>query len=111
MQNNKKSKVELTGLCVAINCKLCNGESETKATAAVEEEGSFNVQIPSEVKGECFLQLHDALDVPCPGENGLRPSKLVLKSKEEGRHTFVAASGKVFVLVADACIGHLPAIV
>lgn len=31
------------GLSVAIKCKLSNGESETKATAAVEEGGSFNV--------------------------------------------------------------------
>ncbi|CAL9156319.1 unnamed protein product [Musa hybrid cultivar] len=96
MQNNIKSEDGVkAGLSVAIKCKLSNGESETKATAAVEEGGSFNVQIPSELKGECFPQLHDALDVPRPGENGLRPSKFVIKSKEEGRHTFVAASGKL----------------
>ncbi|CAL9160815.1 unnamed protein product [Musa hybrid cultivar] len=102
-QNSIKTEDAVkAGLRVAIKCKVRNEKYETKAAAELDSNGDFNVKLPSELlqdngelKHECFAQIHSKSDAPCPDMNGLNPSKLVLKSKEGGKHTFVAAPGKL----------------
>lgn len=91
------------GLRVAVKCKVSDEKYETKATGELDSNGNFEVKLPSELlldngdlKHECFAQLHNTSNAPCPDKNNaLDPSKLILKSKDEGKHTFVAASGKL----------------
>ncbi|CAL9164915.1 unnamed protein product, partial [Musa hybrid cultivar] len=91
------------GLRVAVKCKVSDEQYETKATGELDSNGNFEVKLPSELlldngdlKHECFAQLHNTSNAPCPDKNNaLNPSKLILKSKDEGKHTFVAASGKL----------------
>ncbi|KAG1354084.1 putative proline-rich protein 4 [Cocos nucifera] len=90
------------GLHVAIQCKTGNGSNETKGVGLLDKSGSFDVQLPSgilrddgELKDECFAQLRGTSEAPCPDNNGVDQSKIVLKSKESGKHTFVLAAGKL----------------
>ncbi|CAL9176070.1 unnamed protein product, partial [Musa hybrid cultivar] len=91
------------GLRVAIKCRDGNEKYEIKATGDLNSNGSFNVKLPTELlqdngelKHECLAQLHSASNAPCPDKNGLNPfSKLILKSREKGKHTFTAAAGKL----------------
>ncbi|RVW96542.1 Proline-rich protein 2 [Vitis vinifera] len=82
------------GLRVTIDCKLANGEFKTRAVGELDEEGKFKVSLPEEIvkdgelKEECFAQLHSASATPCPAHNGLESSKLILKTKVDGKHTF-----------------------
>ncbi|RWW10220.1 hypothetical protein BHE74_00030560 [Ensete ventricosum] len=98
-----KHENAVRGLRVAIKCRDGNEKYEIKATGELDNSGNFNVKLPTvllqdngELKHECLAQLHSASDAPCPDENGLNPSsKLILKSGEKGKHTFIAAAGKL----------------
>ncbi len=96
-QNNIKTSQAFSGLRVTIDCKLANGEIKTRAFGELDEEGKFKVSLPEEIvkddelKEECFAQLHSASATPCPSHNGLENSKLILKTKVDGKHTFSPA--------------------
>ncbi|WOL05925.1 hypothetical protein Cni_G14656 [Canna indica] len=101
-----KNESAVKGLRVVIKCKVSSEKYETKAASELDSKGDFNVKLLSELlqvqdngelKHECFAQLHSSPNAPCPGKNsGLNPnSKLILKSREKGRHTFVIAAGKL----------------
>ncbi|XP_008788366.2 proline-rich protein 4-like [Phoenix dactylifera] len=101
-QKSIEKEEAFKGLHVAIQCKTGNGFHETKGVGLLDKSGSFEVQLPSDVlrddgelKDECFAQLRSASEAPCPDNNGLDQSKVVLKSKESGKHTFVVAAGKL----------------
>ncbi|KAG1354085.1 proline-rich protein 4 [Cocos nucifera] len=101
-QKSIKNEEAFKGLHVAIQCKTGNGFYETKGVGLLDKSGSFDVQLPSsilgddgELKDECFAQLRSASEAPCPDNNGVDQSKIVLKSKESGKHTFVVAAGKL----------------
>ncbi|KAG6524445.1 proline-rich protein 4-like [Zingiber officinale] len=98
-QKNIKSEDAAKGLRVVVKCKVSNEKYETKSVGAVDGNGNFNVKLPSdllqtngELKQECFTQLHNAPNAPCPDKNGLTSpsSKLILKSKG-----IFAAAGKL----------------
>ncbi|URE06906.1 POEI3 - Pollen Ole e I allergen and extensin family protein precursor [Musa troglodytarum] len=98
-----KHEDAVKGLRVAIKCRDGNEKSEIKATGELDSNGNFNVKLPTELlqdngelKHECLAQLHSASNAPCPDKNGLNPtSKLILMSREKGKHTFIAAAGKL----------------
>lgn len=101
-QKSIKNEEAFKGLHVAIQCKTGNGFYETKGVGLLDKSGSFDVPLPSsilgddgELKDECFAQLRSASEAPCPDNNGVDQSKIVLKSKESGKHTFVVATGKL----------------
>ncbi|CAK7329545.1 unnamed protein product [Dovyalis caffra] len=88
-------KVEyFAGLKVTIDCKPENGEFKTRGVGELDEEGKFKVSLPNDVvkdgklKEECYAQLHGASTAPCPTIDGLESSKIVFKSKTDGKHTF-----------------------
>ncbi|RWV92165.1 hypothetical protein GW17_00045487 [Ensete ventricosum] len=96
--------VTVVGATECLDCaqKSIKTEDAVKAATELDSNGDFNVKLPSELlqdngelKHECFAQIHSKSDAPCPDKNGLNPSKLLLKSKEGGKHTFVAVPGKL----------------
>ncbi|XP_042466576.1 proline-rich protein 4-like [Zingiber officinale] len=104
-QKNIKSENAAKGLRVVVQCKVSNEKYETKSVGAVDGNGNFNVKLPSdllqtngELKQECFMQLHNAPNAPCPDKNGLTSpsSKLILKSKgiftAAGKLSFASAT-------------------
>ncbi|EEF33122.1 conserved hypothetical protein, partial [Ricinus communis] len=84
----------VVGLRITIDCKPENGEFKTRGVGELDEEGRFTVGLPShlvkkgKLKEECYAQLHSASAAPCPTHSGLESSKIVLKSKNNGKHTF-----------------------
>jgi hypothetical protein len=79
---------------VTIDCKPANGHFKTRAAGELDEEGKFEVSLPQEIvedgklKEECYAQLHSASALPCPAHDGLQSSKVIFKSKANGKHTF-----------------------
>ncbi|ONK71413.1 uncharacterized protein A4U43_C04F8290 [Asparagus officinalis] len=91
----EKNELAYQGLQVAIKCKTNNGDYELKTSGKLDKNGDYRVQLPTELIGEngdlkqeCFAQLHSVSNAPCPDKNGLNPHKLILKSREDGVHTF-----------------------
>ncbi|KAJ4716730.1 proline-rich protein 4-like [Melia azedarach] len=93
-QSNFKPSQAFSGLRVAIDCKVENGEFKTRGIGELDEEGKFKVSLPQEIvedgklKEECYAQLHSASATPCPAHDGLESSKIVLKTKSQEKHTF-----------------------
>ncbi|ONK71414.1 uncharacterized protein A4U43_C04F8300 [Asparagus officinalis] len=94
-EKNVKNELAYRGLQVAIKCKTHNGDYKIKTSGKLDKNGDYKVQLPTELIGEngdlkqeCFAQLHSVSNAPCPDKNGLNPYKLILKSKEDGVHTF-----------------------
>ncbi|KAI3409438.1 uncharacterized protein J3R85_019332, partial [Psidium guajava] len=93
-QSNVKPSQAFSGIRVSIDCKTTQGEFERRATGELDGEGKFKVSLPQEMveggklKEDCYAQLHSAQATPCPSLDGLESSKIVLKSKANGKHTF-----------------------
>ncbi|KAA8536014.1 hypothetical protein F0562_028492 [Nyssa sinensis] len=93
-ESNVKASEAFSGLSVNIDCKLANGEVKTRGVGKLDEEGKFKISLPQAIvkdgklKEECFAQLHSASAVPCPVHNGIEDSKIVFKSKIDGKQTF-----------------------
>ncbi|XP_010261282.1 PREDICTED: proline-rich protein 4-like [Nelumbo nucifera] len=95
VKNNIKSSHAFSGLRVAIDCKDAKGEFKTRGIGELDNEGKFKVNLPSEIvkengelKEECFAQLYGASNSPCPTHNGLDSSKIILKSKDNGKQKY-----------------------
>ncbi|KAK2632207.1 hypothetical protein EUGRSUZ_L01869, partial [Eucalyptus grandis] len=99
-QRNVKLSQAFSGIRVSIECKTAKGKFEHRAVGELDGEGKFQVSLPEEMveggklKEECYAQLHSAQATPCPAHDGLESSKIVLKSKANGKHTF-GLSGKL----------------
>ncbi|XP_039145980.1 proline-rich protein 4-like [Dioscorea cayenensis subsp. rotundata] len=85
-EKNIKHENAFKGLQIAIKCKVINKLQEpyyvTKATSELNPKGEFIVQLPDDVIGhlddlttQCFAQLHDASNTPCPHQS---PSNIIL---------------------------------
>ncbi|KAJ0009754.1 hypothetical protein Pint_34378 [Pistacia integerrima] len=91
---NFKTSQAVSGLRVTIDCKPENGVFKTRGSGELDAEGKFTVSLPQEIvedgklKEECYAQLHSASAAPCPAHDGLESSKIVLKTKTNGKHTF-----------------------
>jgi hypothetical protein len=87
---------------VAVKCKNADGIFETKALGEVDKSGAFSVPLAAdllradgELKQDCFAQLHNAANQPCPGQE---PSWIVRPSSDgddDKKKTFVAVAGKM----------------
>ncbi|KAI3981611.1 hypothetical protein MKX01_007531 [Papaver californicum] len=106
-QSNLLSTHALSGLRVTIDCKLLKkGELQTRGEGKLDEQGKFKVILPSEIlkegsselKEECFAQLHSASNALCSTQHGIEAAKLTLKSKDVqiGTHTF-STTGKIAI--------------
>ncbi|XP_031287226.1 proline-rich protein 4-like [Pistacia vera] len=102
-ENNFKTSQAVSGLRVTIDCKPENGVFKTRGSGELDAEGKFTVSLPQEIvedgklKEECYAQLHSASAAPCPAHDGLESSKIVLKTKTNGKHTFgLAGKTQVF---------------
>ncbi|GAB2267940.1 hypothetical protein Dimus_002916 [Dionaea muscipula] len=103
--NNIKSTKAFNGLRVMIDCKLANGEIQTRGTGELDMQGKFRVDLPEEIvedgelKEECYAQLHSAYNSPCPTvdhdhgiESSSSNSKIIFVTKsEDGKHAFATA--------------------
>ncbi|KAK9287536.1 hypothetical protein L1049_015957 [Liquidambar formosana] len=114
-ENNVKSSHAFSGLRVTIDCKRKNGENfKTRGVGELDDEGKFGVSLPQEIvkdgklKEECFAQLHSASALPCPAHDGLQASKIVFKSKTDGKHTFGVAGKLKFSPVTCASAFFFP---
>ncbi|XP_072986449.1 proline-rich protein 2-like [Typha latifolia] len=95
---NMKTEHASKGLYVVIKCKANTAKYEEKSVGKLDSAGKFSVKLPSDLlqkdgklKQECFAELHSASNTPCPE----KPSELVFKSKEKGRHTFATTVEKL----------------
>ncbi|CAA6655929.1 unnamed protein product [Spirodela intermedia] len=97
---NIDGAVAFNGLNVAVYCMGEKGQFHIKGVGELDKEGKFSVRLPSEIvkeegglKKECFAQLHGgSKNTPCPSAGGgFDVAKLVPKSVEGGKHTFVTA--------------------
>ena len=85
------------GLRVTIDCKPENGHFKTRGVGELDEEGKFKVSVhhkivkDGQLNEECYAQLHSASAAPCPTHNGLESSKVIFKSKANGKYTFEVA--------------------
>ena len=85
---------------MAVKCKNADGVFETKALGEVGKSGAFSVPLTadllredSELKQDCFAQLHSTTNQPCPGQE---PSWIVRPSSDDDKKkTFVAVAGKM----------------
>ncbi|KDO50016.1 hypothetical protein CISIN_1g043343mg, partial [Citrus sinensis] len=106
--SNFKTSQAFSGLRVTIDCKSKNGEFKTRGTGELDEEGQFKVSLPEEIvedgklKDECYAQVHSSSATPCPAYDGLESSKIVLKTKINGKHTFGLAKKLKFSPVTCA---------
>ncbi|KAF2301978.1 hypothetical protein GH714_031118 [Hevea brasiliensis] len=93
-ESNIQTSQALSGLRVTIDCKPENGKFKTRGAGELDEEGKFKVILPSDLvkdeklKEECYAQLRSASATPCPAHSGLESSKIIFKSKSNGKHTF-----------------------
>ncbi|KAF5443818.1 hypothetical protein F2P56_036344 [Juglans regia] len=93
-QSNIQTSHAFSGLPVTVDCKQANGHFRTRGVGKLDEEGKFEVSLPQEIvkdgqlNEECYAQLHSASAAPCPAHNGLESSKVIFKSKANGKHTF-----------------------
>ncbi|KAF8377824.1 hypothetical protein HHK36_031209 [Tetracentron sinense] len=102
-QTNIKTIHAFSGLRVAIDCKVADGKFKTIGVGELDSEGKFKVKLPREIakengelKEECYAQLHSASSTPCPTHSGLETSKIIFKSKDNGKHTFGPAGKLAF---------------
>ncbi|XP_068646854.1 repetitive proline-rich cell wall protein 2-like [Aristolochia californica] len=105
----------VNGLQVSIGCKGADGKLEIRGSSELDKDGKFNVQLPNdlldekgELKHDCYAQLHSASKDLCPTKNGPEASKLVLKSKENGKHIFSTAGKLDFSPELCASASFLP---
>ncbi|KAJ0696725.1 hypothetical protein HanLR1_Chr10g0360551 [Helianthus annuus] len=93
-ENNIKTSQALSGLKVTIDCKLEDGEFQTRGVGKLDDEGQFKLNLPQEIlkdgklSEECYVQLHNAINAPCAFHNGLEASKITFMSKSNEKHTF-----------------------
>ncbi|KAJ0974310.1 hypothetical protein J5N97_016275 [Dioscorea zingiberensis] len=99
VERNIKLEHAFKGLKIVIKCKTNKQDYKIKATSELNQEGKFTVKLPTdiigdsgELKTECFAQLHDASNTPCPHQNPLNPSNILLQSKDNAKLTYGTAS-------------------
>ncbi|KAG6413457.1 hypothetical protein SASPL_126168 [Salvia splendens] len=90
-QFNFKTSQAFSGLRVTIDCKLENGDVKRFGSGEVDEQGKFKVSLAQKLNDKCYAQLHSAAALPCPAHNDIEASKIVLKSKTNGKMTFAPA--------------------
>ncbi|CAL4938502.1 unnamed protein product [Urochloa decumbens] len=99
-RKNMNAEAAFRGLQVVVKCRNSKGEYESTAVAPVDKSGAFSVPLAadlvgadSELRRECFAQLHSASSGPCPGQE---PSKIVAAAHGGDKTaTFVALGGEV----------------
>ncbi|XP_059654016.1 proline-rich protein 4-like [Cornus florida] len=108
-ENNFRTRLKVT-----IDCKSAIGEFKTRGTGELNEEGKFKVSLPQEIvkdeklEEECFAQLHSASATPCPAHDGIEATKVVFKSKTNGKLIFGLAGKLKFLPVT--CISSFPSL-
>ncbi|KAK1284375.1 hypothetical protein QJS10_CPB21g00161 [Acorus calamus] len=107
------------GLRVAVICKNTKGgEYKTSAVAALNNNGEFSVELPSELlsndnggglKEECFAELRSASRKPCPSSNGIESSKIVRKHSEgkQPQHVLLFGTAGQLVFSKDTCVAEI----
>ncbi|KAK1283255.1 hypothetical protein QJS10_CPB21g00162 [Acorus calamus] len=103
------------GLRVAVICKNTKGgKYKTSAVAALNNNGEFSVELPSELlsndnggglKEECFAELRSVSRKPCPSSNGIESSKIVRKHSEgkQPQHVLLFRTAGQLVFSKDTC--------
>ncbi|KAK6121428.1 hypothetical protein DH2020_044830 [Rehmannia glutinosa] len=103
-ENNFKTSQAFSGLHVTIDCKLKTGEIKRVGAGELDKEGKFKVSLPQDIvqdgqklKEECYAQTPSVqAAIPCLTHNGLEATKIVFKSKTNGKYTFVPTKNLQF---------------